>query len=170
MGCIDEITYCISHLTQFIFLSADGPAMAMILGMVGHSGKFSCCLYCSLPGCHQKWDGHYYPMMLKPEGYTIMGCDHNDITFSDLRWFRQDVSAQYHDNLWKLLQANNSMQFKDHCLNTGLYKQTILSGLCGGLGIPISSHLTLCILLISMTLIFCLDCGVIQLRYILLIG
>jgi hypothetical protein len=34
-----------SHIPQsipFIFVTADGPAMAMVLGMVRHSGKFGC--------------------------------------------------------------------------------------------------------------------------------
>ncbi|KAF8488770.1 hypothetical protein F5888DRAFT_1584042, partial [Russula emetica] len=55
-----------------VFVTADGPTM--ISGMVGHSGKFGCRLYCGLPGRH----GHYYPVMLKPEAYNVGGCDHNN--------------------------------------------------------------------------------------------
>jgi hypothetical protein len=40
----------ISHSTPPIFMTVDGSAMAMVSGMVGHSGRFSCCLYCALPG------------------------------------------------------------------------------------------------------------------------
>jgi hypothetical protein len=42
----------------------------------------------------------------------------------------------YHNNLWRLLRANNLTQFRDHYLNTGLCKQTIFSGLYSSLGIP----------------------------------
>ena len=75
----------ISHSTPFVFVTADGPAMAMISGMVGHSGKYGCRLYCGLPGHRRERDGHYYPAMLKPEAYAIAGCNHDDVTFSDLR-------------------------------------------------------------------------------------
>jgi Transposase family tnp2 len=40
----------ISHSTPFVFVTADGPTMAMVSGMVGHSGKYGCRLYCGLPG------------------------------------------------------------------------------------------------------------------------
>ncbi len=42
----------------------------------------------------------------------------------------------YHNNIGRLLGANNPTQFKDRHLETGLCKQTIFSGLCSGLGIP----------------------------------
>ena len=126
----------ISNSIPFVFVTADGPAMAMVSGMVGHSGKFGCRLYCSLPGRRRERDGHYYPVMLKPDAYNVTGCDHLDVTFADLRQYRQDISARYYDNLRKLLRADNPTQFKDRRLDTGLCKQTILSGLRGGLGIP----------------------------------
>jgi hypothetical protein len=71
--------------TPFLFVMADGPAMVMILGMVGHSGKFGCCLYCGLPGHCQDQDGHYF---LKPKAYNVTGCNHEDIMFSDLKQYR----------------------------------------------------------------------------------
>lgn len=120
----------------FVFVTADGPAMAMISGMVGHSGKFGCRLYCGLPGRHRDRDGHYYPVMLKPDAYDVAGCDHDDILLSDLRQYQQGISARYHDNLIKLLRAENLTQFKDRRLETGLCKQTIFSGLHKSLGIP----------------------------------
>jgi hypothetical protein len=120
----------------FIFVTADGPAMAMVSGMVGHSGKFGCRLYCGLPGRHRERDGHYFPAMLKPNNYDIAGCDHDDITFSCLKRYQQDVPSRYSRNLQRLLGANNLSQYKDRRLETGLCKQTILSGLQEGLGIP----------------------------------
>jgi hypothetical protein len=120
----------------FLFVTADGPAMSMISGMVGHSGKFGCRLYCGLPGRHRERDGHYYPVMLKPEAYDVAGCDHRDILLSDLRRYQQDISTRYQDNLIKLLRAENPTRFKDRRLETGLSKQTILSGLHSGLGVP----------------------------------
>ena len=126
----------IPHSIPFIFVTADGPAMAMVAGMVGHSGKFGCRLFCGLPGRHRERDGHYFPAMLKPDNYDVAGCDHDDITFSDLKRYQQDISVRYRRNLQRLLGAVNLSQYKDHRLETGLCKQTILSGLREGLGIP----------------------------------
>ena len=120
----------------FVFVTADGPAMAMVSGMVGHSGKYGCCLYGGLPGHQRDRDGHYYPAMLKPEAYDVIGCDHNDVTFSNLKQYQKDVSMHYHNNLQRLLRANNPTQFKNRRLNTGLCKQTIFSGLHNSQGIP----------------------------------
>ena len=126
----------IPHSIPFVFVTADGPTMAMISGMVGHSGKFRCRLYYGLPGRHRDRDGHYYPVMLKPEAYDVVGCDHNDVLLSDLRRYQQGVLTRYQDTLIKLLRAENPTWFKDRHLETGLCKQTILSGLHSGLGIP----------------------------------
>ena len=110
-----------------LFVTADSPAMAMIYGMVGHSGKFHCHLYCGLPGHRHDRDGHYYSVMLKPDAYAVVGCDHNDVLFTDLRRYQQYISTCYRENLLKLLRAENLTQFKDCRLKTGLCKQTLLS-------------------------------------------
>lgn len=128
-----------SHIpcsTPFVVVTADGPTMSMVSGMVGHSGKFGCQLYCGLPGRRREHNGHYYPAMLKPNTYTVTGCDHNNVTFADLKRYQQDIPAHYNDNLWKLLRSENPTQFKECHLDTGLCKQTIFSGLHSGLGIP----------------------------------
>ena len=78
----------ITKSTPFIMLAtADGPAMANMTGMVGHSGNFGCCLYCGLSGCCQEGDCHYYPLMQKPDNYTVAGCQHPDISFKQLQEF-----------------------------------------------------------------------------------
>jgi hypothetical protein len=66
----------IPHSMPFVFIIADSPVMAMISGMVGHSGKFSCWLYCGLLGRCRERDGHYYPVMLKPNACGVFDCDH----------------------------------------------------------------------------------------------
>lgn len=117
-------------------MTTDGPAMAMISGMVRHSRKFRCHLYCALPRHHQDRDEHYYPVMLKPNAYDVARCDHDDVLLFNLRRYQQGILACYHDNLIKLLRAENPTQFKDRRLETGLCKQTIFSRLHNSLGIP----------------------------------
>jgi hypothetical protein len=73
--------------------------------------------------------------MLKPDAYNVIGYDHDDVMFSGLKRYQQNISMCYHDNLRRLLGADNLTQFKDRRLDTGLCKQTILSGLCYSLGI-----------------------------------
>jgi hypothetical protein len=102
----------ITNSTPFIMLAtADGPAMANMTGMVGHSGKYGCRLYCGLSGRHREGDCHYYPLMQKPNNYSVVGCDHPDITFRQLQQFRQESETRYNDNLNYLLASQNLSQY-----------------------------------------------------------
>lgn len=74
--------------------------------------------------------------MLKPDNYDMAGCDHEDVTFLDLKQYWWDMSVHYHRNLQRLLGARNPTQYKDCHLETGLCKPTIFSGLQDGLKIP----------------------------------
>lgn len=127
----------ITNSTPFIALAtADGPAMANLTGMVGHSGKYGCRLYCGIPGRRRDGDPHYYPLMQKPVNHSVEGCDHPDVTFAQLHEFRQGCADRYKANLEYLLDSPNPSQFTNRRLSTGLCKQTIFSGLCQCLGIP----------------------------------
>ena len=55
------------NCNTFVLLgAADGPGLAYLNGLTGHSGAFGCRLYCPVKG-HQKVDApHYYPALLKP--------------------------------------------------------------------------------------------------------
>ena len=118
------------------FGTADGPAMANMTGMVGHSGKYGCRLYCAMPGRHRQGDPHYYPIMKKPNNYEMQGCDHGDVTLTQMKEFRQTTQLRYTTNLLKILAVHNNAQYKKERLATGLAKQTIFSGLRYTLGIP----------------------------------
>lgn len=48
------------------FMTADGPGMTEVNGLVGHSGAQGCRLYCGMKGRHKPDVGHYYPVCLKP--------------------------------------------------------------------------------------------------------
>ncbi|KAF9472692.1 hypothetical protein BDN70DRAFT_909069 [Pholiota conissans] len=45
--------------------TADGPGMTYLNCLTGHSGAYGC-------------GNHYYPALLKPVGYNIEGCDHDN--------------------------------------------------------------------------------------------
>jgi hypothetical protein len=58
-----------SHYSLYIYLlftTADGPGLVYWDGMVGHSSKNGCCLYCGLPGRQKERAHRYYPALLCP--------------------------------------------------------------------------------------------------------
>jgi hypothetical protein len=118
-----------------VVASADSPGAASMSGFVGHSGKQGCRLYCAITGRRREGDGHYFPVMSKPDTYAIPGCSHDDVTFKDLHKFRQNISATYEKNLQVLLSARNTSQYNKYRLETGLCKPTLFSGLIT-LGVP----------------------------------
>ncbi|KAM5540304.1 hypothetical protein V8D89_006123, partial [Ganoderma adspersum] len=123
-------------------ITADGPGMTYLNGLVGHQGAQGCCLYCFVRSRHKPEATNYYPALLKPDKphpYTVDGCDHADI---DLRAppppNTLSPTARYNANLRELLGAPNETQYKKLCLKTGITKPSIFSGLsdCSFLGIP----------------------------------
>jgi hypothetical protein len=48
-------------IPSVIFATANSLGNASMSRMVGHGGKYGCCLHCEMPS--QRWDGdsHYYP-------------------------------------------------------------------------------------------------------------
>ena len=130
-----------SYITQsrplLLFATADSLGSAAMSGMVGHSGKYGCRLYCNMPSRHRTGDGHYYPAMLIPHDYTVLGCDHPDVLDNDLAAHRNHLDHKYQQNLAYLLAANTQTDFRIRRLEVGLCKQTLFSGLpCQPLLVP----------------------------------
>ena len=67
-----------------IFSTADSPGSAAMSGMVGHTGKYGCCLHCEMPSWHCKGDSHYFPAMNLPHNYSVAWSCHSDVTFANL--------------------------------------------------------------------------------------
>ena len=112
-----------------IFATADSLGGAAMSGMVGHSGKFGCRLYCNMPSRHHTGNGHYYPAMHVPHNYTVSGCDHPDILDNNLASYCSQLDQKYCRNLAYLLAANTQTEFRVRRLKVGLCKQTLFSGL-----------------------------------------
>ncbi|KAK7446694.1 hypothetical protein VKT23_014389 [Stygiomarasmius scandens] len=120
-----------------LFGTADSVAMATMAGLVGHSGKFGCRLYCLLPGRHRPNDGHYYPALLKPDNYDVEGCDHPDVDPKDIRRvYSQGLEERYLRNLQKVAASRNQTQYTKNRRETGIVKPTIYSGCKATLSIP----------------------------------
>ena len=112
-----------------LFGTADSLGSASMSGMVGHSGRYGCHLYCDMLGRRRDGDTHYYPVMKLPRAYSIEGCCHADISVEDLRQYRKNLPWKYERNINHLLSATSEKMFRKHQLDVGLCKQTLFSGL-----------------------------------------
>ncbi|KAG2738243.1 hypothetical protein P692DRAFT_201858104 [Suillus brevipes Sb2] len=115
----------ISH--PFLFLAlADGPGLICMSSLVGHTGKNGCRMYCGLQGRRKPHASQYYPVLLKPNNYTVVGCTHEDI---DVRDLTSGTSALYVRNLRTLMASQNQAQYERNRLMTGIVGPSILLGL-----------------------------------------
>ena len=99
--------------------------MAYLNGLVGHHGKFGCCLYYPVPGRHKPNGSHYYPALMMPIDYVMPQCNHKDLPFT---LSAVSSSNLYPSNLSFLLKSLNEAQYKKWCLETGITKPTISLG------------------------------------------
>ncbi|KAG2082732.1 uncharacterized protein F5147DRAFT_748992 [Suillus discolor] len=95
-----------------IFTTADGPGLVYWDGMVGHSGKNGCRLYCEITGRRKTRGTHYYPALLKPRDRCVAGSDHG--------------SDSYADNLRRLVASLNQCQWEIRKTETGLTKPLLI--------------------------------------------
>jgi hypothetical protein len=121
-----------------IFGTADSPGSAFMSGMVGHSGRVGCRLYCDMPSRRRMGDSHYYPAMNRPHNYSVNGCCHPDVSDEALEEFQKDLPGKYKQNLDCLLARSTTLvDYRLLCLALGLCKPTIFSGLpCQPLPVP----------------------------------
>jgi hypothetical protein len=122
-----------SYITQsspvVLYATADSLGSAFMSGMVGHSGKFGCRLYCEMPSRNRKGDRHYYPAMQLPRNYTLAGSCHPDVNEANLVRYRSRLARKYKQNMEFLLSSSTQAEFYLRRLATGLCKQTLFSGL-----------------------------------------
>jgi hypothetical protein len=122
-------SYITQSLPVILYATADSLGSAFMSGMVGHSGKFGCRLYCEMPSWNCKGDGHYYPAMHLPLHYMLAGSCHPDVKDTNLVQYRTCLSQKYTQNLKYLLSSKTQAEFYTWRLIMGLCKQTLFSGL-----------------------------------------
>lgn len=112
-------------------MTADGPGMTCLNGLVGHHGRVHCRLYCPLNGRRKPGGTTYYPTRLKPDNYSIAGCDHPDVQLQDLlsEFTPESSTIRYEDNLHRLANSRSKTQYEKQRLETGICKPSIFSGL-----------------------------------------
>ncbi len=119
----------------FLLACADALGMAPLSGLVGHHGKQGCRLFCPLPGRHKPGLPQYYPARLKPDNYTLSGCDHGDFPLSDII-DSDNAPERYAENLKYVVTSPNKTRYNERRKATGICKPTIFSGLSRRLQIP----------------------------------
>ena len=121
-------------------LTADGPGMMHVTGLVGYHGKYGCRLYCGMPGRREVHGKQYFSTLLRPKNYDVDGCMHADI---DIRHLPSPSRDQYNSNLRYLVTSPNETQYCARHLATGISKPSIFSGLdldrSSTLGLPYSA-------------------------------
>ncbi|KIK96436.1 hypothetical protein PAXRUDRAFT_138501 [Paxillus rubicundulus Ve08.2h10] len=126
----------ISHL-YLLFTTADGPGLIYWDGMVGHSGKNGCCLYCGVWTSYLFSSTHYYPVLLCPHDHIVAGSELHDFNVFNLP---EGGSSNYGNNLKKIVFVHNQTQWDKMKTETSLMKPPLILGLhptCS-LGFPLS--------------------------------
>ncbi|KAG6852239.1 hypothetical protein C0991_001710 [Blastosporella zonata] len=118
-----------------VLATADGPGMVYLNGLVGHSGKNGCRLWCGLVGRHKPGAPMHYPVLAKPNGYHVAGCDHPDISPHIVNPIDP---KRYQEHLKRVLCARTQAEYEYQRRETGICKPSIFSGLPDRtyLGIP----------------------------------
>lgn len=111
------------------YVTADGPGMQFINGLVGHSGRYGCRLYCPMRGRHKPGSGHYFPACMKPFHYDIEGSNHGDISIRFPDPEQDNVVTRYRRNLYRVQGSSGNGQYEKNRLETGIAKPSLVSGL-----------------------------------------
>ncbi|KAG2349710.1 hypothetical protein BDR05DRAFT_972677 [Suillus weaverae] len=111
---------------HLIFMTADGPGLVYWDGMVGHSSKNGCQMYCGLRGRHKTCGTHYYPVLLKPHNHCIAGSDHANI---DAFTIPLGSADDYSKNLELIVTIPSQPQYELKQTETGLMKPPLIFSL-----------------------------------------
>ncbi|KDQ52675.1 hypothetical protein JAAARDRAFT_198028 [Jaapia argillacea MUCL 33604] len=119
----------------FVLLgTADGPGLAYLNGLVGHHGGQGCRLHCPIRGRHKTGAPQYFPALLKPTNYSVVGCDHPDLDVYNLPYASR---AHYLANLAILEASPNPNQYTKRRLQTGISKPSTFTRLTRTIHIPL---------------------------------
>jgi hypothetical protein len=110
----------------FYIATANGPGSVHLTRLVGHHGAFPCQLFCGIKDRWKPGLPHYYPALLKPCNYRVLGCDHPDVDPSSIEYGSADDYVQI---LAYLLHSHNPTDYKKQWKETGISRPSLISGL-----------------------------------------
>jgi len=115
-------THVMSHMSTF-FYNCTQPWFMYWDGMVGHSSKNRCRLYCSIPGRRKEHAHHYYPALLCPHDQVPDKSNHSDINVFSIT---SGGSLDYWPNLEKIVSVSNQTQWNNMKMETRLTKPPLM--------------------------------------------
>ena len=123
----------ISYLFLLLVL-ADAVAMAQLSGSVGHHGRKGCRLLCGFAGRNKTHGAHYYPAILRPNGFE----NHRTSSHPDVDILTLPVSDpdQYRRDLHHVISSGSEAEYRRRRLDTGIKKPSIFDGLPRILDLP----------------------------------
>ena len=121
----------------FIFLLlvlADAVAMAELSGSVGHHGRKGCRLLCGFVGRNKIRGPHYYPALLRPNGFENHRTSlHPDVDINELP---DPDPVQYRQDLFHIISSRHETELAKRRFDTGIGKPSIFDGLPRILDLP----------------------------------
>ena len=122
---------------SFIFLLlvlADAVAMALLSGSVGHHGRKGCRLLCGFIGRNKKQGAHYYPALIRPNGFkNHRTSSHPDV---DVNTLPIPDPGEYRTDLHYVTSARSKAEFQRRRFDTGIGKPSIFDGVPRILKLP----------------------------------
>jgi hypothetical protein len=108
------------------FNLADAPGMATVNGLVGHTGARGCRLFCEMRGRRKPGGTTYYPALLRPHNYNVVGCTHESI---DPAQIRLGSAQAYKEDLECVEHSKTQAEYERERKRTGISKRSIFEGL-----------------------------------------
>ena len=122
---------------SFLFLLlvlADAVAMAQLSGSVGHHGRKGCRLFCGFAGRNKINGPHYYPALLRPNGFeNHRTSSHPNI---DIHQLPVPNSEDYRRDLYHVISSRSQAEYKRRRFDTGIGKPSIFDAVPRILDLP----------------------------------
>lgn len=92
-----------------LICGGDTPGIALLSGVVTHTGFKGCRRRCPVPGRHKPGASCYYPVLLQPDNYEVAGCNHGDV---DIKSVLISSPQEYRDDAAYLGLSKNPTEFR----------------------------------------------------------
>lgn len=122
---------------SFLFLLlalADSIAMEGLSGSVGHHGHRGCRLLCGFTGRNKVRGSHYYPALLRPNGFeNHRTSSHPDV---DINTLPVPDPENYRRDLYHVIASASKREYERRRFETGIGKPSIFTGIPRILPLP----------------------------------
>jgi hypothetical protein len=125
------------RMVSFLFvllILADAVAMGQLSGSVGHHGRKGCRLLCGFVGRNKAQGSHYYPALLRPDGFEgHRTSSHPDI---DIYALPTPNPEEYKIDLFHVVSSCSRREYERRRFDTGIGKPSMFAGIPRILTLP----------------------------------